>query len=120
MRGSFALQHRVLLLQTGGGIGLDISLGALPYERMVVDRASSFEFEPQTALRTCSAEDLLVMKLFAGRPIDMRDAEGIAVRQAAVLEWSYVEAQLQPLAEAKGDDRVLAEYARIRDLGASL
>ena len=76
----FALQSRVLLLKSPSGIGIDISLGALEFENCVVERATPFEFAPDLALRTCSAEDLMVMKLFASRAIDIRDAEGIAVR----------------------------------------
>ncbi len=40
----FALRSRVLLLSSPGGIGIDISLGALPFESLVVERATPFEF----------------------------------------------------------------------------
>jgi hypothetical protein len=36
----FALRHRVLLLRAAGGAGIDISLGALPFEESVVRRAN--------------------------------------------------------------------------------
>jgi hypothetical protein len=72
------------------------------------------------ALRTCSAEDLLVMKLFASRAIDIRDAEGIAVRNDKTLDWRYIEEQLTPLAEAKEDPEILGQLARIRGLNATL
>lgn len=116
----FALQSRVLLLKTAGGIGIDISLGGLCFEELVVQRASPFEFAPGLELRTCSAEDLMVMKLFASRAIDVRDAEGIAVRHNRVLDWRYIEHHLAPLAEAKEDPRILTELARVRSLSATL
>jgi hypothetical protein len=116
----FALQSRVLLLKSPGGIGIDISLGALPFERLVVERATSFEFAPGFVLRTCSAEDLMVLKLFAARAIDIRDAEGIAVRHEKTLDWRYVEEQLAPLAEAKEEPEILEQLARVRRLGAML
>ena len=47
--------------------------GALPFEHLVVERATLFEFAPGIELRTCSAEDLIVMKLFASRAIDIRE-----------------------------------------------
>jgi hypothetical protein len=71
-------------------------------------------------LRTCSAEDLMVMKLFASRAIDIRDAEGIAVRHEKTLDWKYIEEQLAPLAEAKEDAEILRQFARVRALGATL
>jgi len=116
----FALQSRVLLLKTADGIGIDVSLGGLRFEELVVQRATEFEFAPGLELRTCSAEDLMVMKLFASRAIDIRDAEGIAVRHDKALDWRYIEQHLSPLAEAKEDPRILNELARIRRLSATL
>jgi len=118
--GQFALRSRVLLLRSPSGIGIDISLGALPFEERVVERSSLFEFVPSLALRTCSAEDLMVLKLFASRAIDVQDAEGIAVRHYKTLDWRYVEEQLTPLAEAKEDPEILRQLARIRQLAARL
>jgi hypothetical protein len=116
----FALRSRVLLLYSPGGIGIDISLGALPFEELLIQRATPFEFAPALTLRTCSAEDLMVLKLFAARAIDLRDAEGIAVRHDTALDWRYIEEQLTPLAEAKEEPDILQELARIRQLGADL
>jgi hypothetical protein len=116
----FALESRVLLLKSPGGIGIDISLAALPYEDLVVQRATPFEFATGLDLRTCSAEDLMVMKLFASRAIDIRDAEGIAVRNEKTLDWRYIEAQLAPLAAAKEDPGILQQLARMRQLGGTL
>ncbi len=116
----FALRSRVLLLASPGGVGIDISLGALPFEHLVVERATPFEFAPGVALRTCSAEDLMVMKLFALRPIDVRDAEGLAVRHGKTLDWPYIQEQLTPLAEAKEEPEILRQLSRIRNLGATL
>ena len=60
------------------------------------------------------------MKLFASRAIDIRDAEGAAVRHYEVLDWRYIEQQLVPLAEAKEDPEILRQLARIRALGPTL
>src|SRR5215467_89409 len=87
----FALRSRALLLESPDGVGLDVSLGALPFEQLVIERATLFEFAPGLNLRICSAEDLMVMKLFASRAIDIRDAEGIAVRHKQTLDWRYIE-----------------------------
>ena len=37
-----------------------------------IERASLFSFGPGRDVRTCSAEDLIVFKLFASRPLDRR------------------------------------------------
>lgn len=116
----FALRSRVLLLTAPNGVGVDVSLGALPFEQLAIERASSYEFEPGCVLRTCSAEDLMVMKLFASRAIDIRDAEGIAVRHEKTLDWRYVKEQLRPLAELKEEPEIMQQFARLRKLGSTL
>lgn len=110
----FALRARVLLLATEDGIGIDATLTALPYEAEVIARSSLFEFAPGVFLRTCSAEDLLVLKVFAGRPIDWRDVEMVLRRYRADLDYDYVDARLAPLVEAKGEPELLDEFARLR------
>jgi hypothetical protein len=67
----FARRHRVLLLRSSDGVGIDISLGALSFEESMVQRATPFSFGPGLDIRTCSAEDLIVLKLFASRPLDI-------------------------------------------------
>lgn len=99
----FALTNRVLLLTTSNGFGVDISLGAFDFERAAVERSSLFEFPGGVKLRTVSAEDLVVMKAFAGRPQDWFDVEGILNRQAATIDMLRVEQDLEPLCELKGE-----------------
>jgi hypothetical protein len=112
----YAIRHRVLLLAATGGVGIDVLLGALPYEERLVDRATLFTVAPGIDLRTCSAEDLIVLKLFAGRALDIRDAEGVALRNGNGLDWSYIEEQLRPIAEVKEDPEILLQLARMRGL----
>ena len=109
----FALDNRVLLLQSQNGIGIDVALGWLPYEKLVVTRATSFEFLPQLSLLTCSAEDLIVLKAFADRPRDWDDVRGIIVRQG-FLDWNYIDTQLLPLAEAKESPHILDRLSQLR------
>ena len=80
----------------------------------MIARATSFEFSPGLKLRTCSAEDLIILKLFASRPLDLRDAEGIALRHGTELDWQDIEEQLLPLAAAKEDPEIIRTLARLR------
>jgi Nucleotidyl transferase AbiEii toxin, Type IV TA system len=104
---AFAQANRVVLLRTRSGVGLDIALGGLPFEEDAVARATPFLFPPGLALRTCSAEDLIVLKAFASRPKDWVDIDGILIRQAGQLDWNYVRRQLTPLAELKEAPEIL-------------
>ncbi|MDA1273493.1 MAG: nucleotidyl transferase AbiEii/AbiGii toxin family protein [Verrucomicrobia bacterium] len=110
----FALERRVLLLRSRIGVGLDVALGALPFEALAVQRSTLFDYPPKIALRTCSAEDLVVMKAFAGRGQDWVDVERIIVRQTGKLDWEHILKQLRPLAELKGTPEILDQLDKRR------
>lgn len=109
----FALRHRVLLLLDRDGIPLDVALGAMPFEERAVDRSSPFVVAKDISLRTCSAEDLVVFKAFAGRPQDWIDIEGIAIRQHRRLDADLIWQELLPLLELKEDQQT---ESRLRHL----
>lgn len=112
----FALANRVLLLESGTGVPLDIAMGALPFEENSVHRASKFRYATGCTLRTCSAEDLIVHKAFAGRPQDWLDIDTILVRQGDVLNYSQIMSELRPLAELKEEEGMIDELRnRIRN-----
>lgn len=106
----FARENRVLLIQTDS-VPIDVSLGALPFEQRATERATPFEIGPGEALRTCSAEDLIVLKAFAGRDRDWADIEGVALRQAGALDEALIWEELLPLLHVK-DDHESAERLR--------
>ena len=109
----FARRNRVLLLTAPNGVPVDIALAALPFEARAIERATEFEFAPGHSLRTCSAEDLLVFKLFAFRPQDLADVESVASRCGNSLDWVYVEEQLTPLAELKETPAIMMTFHRL-------
>ncbi len=89
-----ALEHRVLLIEAANEVGIDVALAAFPFEEDVIKRATPFEFEPGVVIPTVSANDLIVSKAFANRPIDWMDVEGIVVRQKRKLNWKFIETEL--------------------------
>lgn len=99
----FALRSRVLLLQTNEGVGVDVALGALPFEQRTVQRASTWVWAENRVLTTCSAEDLVVHKTFAGRDLDWGDVERILIRQHGKLNLDQIRSELKPLLELKGE-----------------
>ena len=110
----FARERRVVLLRSSKGVGLDVALAGLPFEELMVQRSSFFDYPSKTALRTCSAEDLVVLKAFAGRGQDWVDVEHIIVRQTGKLDWNYIHEQLRPLAELKDSPEILDQLERRR------
>lgn len=113
----FALQYRVVLLESVHGIGIDVSLAALPFEEDLIERATEFEFLAGHPLRTCSAEDLVVLKAFADRPQDWVDIRGVLVRQGAELDRAAIRSRLSPLVALKEEPEILR---RLEELFATL
>ena len=112
---AFSLLRRVILLRSSGGIGIDVALGALPFEEAAIARSNKIEIEPGAALRLCAAEDLIVMKAFASRPLDWNDVRGILVRQGTrKLDWPYIRQHLDPLCEFKEAPEIIAQLERVR------
>lgn len=109
----FARETRTLLLRAANGVPLDVALGALPFEERAAGRASDHRLGVGASVRVCGAEDLVVMKAFAGRDRDWADIEGIARRQGRRLDVELVMRELEPLLAAK---EAPADGARLRAL----
>ena len=99
----FALRHRVVLVKASNDVPVDVALGAMPFEERAAGRASDFAVGDGEVLRTCSAEDLVVFKVFAGRPQDWGDVEGVVIRQAGRLDREQIVEELEPLLALKED-----------------
>jgi hypothetical protein len=111
----FALQNRVLLLKSAEGIGIDVALGALPFEEEAARRSRLIEVEPDAVLRLCSPEDLIVMKAFADRLQDQLDVERILIRQGVEnLDWTYIALHLAPLCQLKGAPEIVRKLESLR------
>ena len=72
------------------------------------------EFLPGISLEVCQADDLVVLKAFAGRSKDWMDIENVLVRQGDRLDWDYILKELKPLVELKEAPEVLAHLERLR------
>ena len=74
----FARKNRVLLLKHSlTETDVDISLGILPFEQEMIERASTKSFAG-LSIRLPTPEDLIIMKAIAHRPKDLEDIRAIA------------------------------------------
>ena len=96
---TFAKTNRIVLVSAKNGIGIDISLGGLLFEDSMVSRATDTRILSHVDFRTARPEDIVVMKSIAGRPIDVKDIEGIIAAQGKLLDVKYIRHWLSELAE---------------------
>jgi len=104
----FALKNRVALL-AAHGVGIDVALAAFPFEIEALDRSTVWKLG-SAALRTCSAEHLVVYKLVAARPQDLIDMAGVVRRQGTRLDVGLVRRWGREFAELKEDPDLLRPF----------
>lgn len=109
----FALRSRVLLLWSSDGVGIDISLGALPFEERSIGRSRICLLAPGHSLRVCSPEDLIVHKAFASRDQDWADVDMVLLRQGRKLNVPQIFEELVPLAELKEDAGIVPRLEKM-------
>jgi len=109
---AFFLPRRIVLIKIGN-VGIDISLGALTFEELAVERATYHTFLPGIDLKTCSPEDLIVFKAFADRLKDWADVEEV-IKFQKELDWKYITLQLSPLVELKEEPAILDKLEAMR------
>lgn len=112
----FASQHRVLLLQSPSGESVDLALGALPFEHDVVRRATQEEIATDLAVPVATTEDLIIMKLIAGRPGDFEDARRL-YEVAEDLDRGRIRETVEAFANLLERDDIVEEVSRL--LGGS-
>ena len=77
MQNNFARRNRVVLLRhEASGIGVDVSLGMLPFEEEAVAHGAVQRIG-DVDLRLPTVEDLIILKAVANRPKDLLDIAGI-------------------------------------------
>ena len=103
----FAMNNRVLLLTTSNGVKADVSLGGISFEEQLIDRATLFEFCKNFVIRTCSAEDLVILKAFAARDKDWTDVRWILEKQKGNIDVAYIRYHLRSLVELKEEPEIM-------------
>jgi len=109
----FALKHRIVLLRASNGTGVDVSLALPGYEDQLIKRAVSFEIEPGKIIRLCSAEDLVIHKLVAGRVRDIEDVQSVIKRVRETLDVDYVRHWLTIFSNFLESNEPLLQFERL-------
>ncbi len=86
---------------------------ALPgYEELIIENGVQRDFGGWSA-RICSAEDLIIQKVVAGRGKDWLDVESLLIEQHGKLDEAYIQEWLSQFVEALEQPEILAEYLRL-------
>ncbi|HEY4689689.1 MAG TPA: nucleotidyltransferase [Anaerolineae bacterium] len=94
------------------GIIVDFLLALPGYEELIIERAVQRDLGGWTAW-ICSAEDLIIQKVVAGRPKDWLDVEDLLHIQRGQLDEAYLEEWLTQFAEVLEAPEILTAYKRL-------
>ncbi len=96
------------------GARVDLIFSNTAFELEAVNRAVFVELGSES-VPFASAEDLLLLKLFAGRPRDLEDAAGIVRRQGDRLNWAYVRNWAAAFAAVEGCEDLPEQVDRLKN-----
>jgi hypothetical protein len=96
------------------GVIVDFLLTLPGYEQLIVERAVQRDLGG-FQVWICSAENLIIQKVIAGRGKDWLDIEALLIEQHGKLDTAYIEDWLVQFAEALEKPELLSEYHHLRD-----
>lgn len=87
---SFVRETSVLPLEhRESGIRLDLIFSYTPFERNAIARANMFTID-EMPVAFAAVEDVIILKLFAGRPRDEEDVKSILIKNPSI-DSSYIQ-----------------------------
>jgi hypothetical protein len=112
--GAFARETFVLpAADPATGVRVDLIFSTTPYEAQAIDRAVLVNVGARD-VPFATAEDLLLHKLFAGRPRDLEDAAGVVRRKGPDLDWEYLTHWAREFAVIPGREDLPAQVDALR------
>jgi predicted nucleotidyltransferase len=100
---TFARRTQVLLLEHApSGVELDVSLAWLSFEHEALAAPVTIDFAGIKA-PAARPEDLVIYKLFAARPQDLKDAEALLLMHRSAIDLARVRVVLDHLGEMSDD-----------------
>lgn len=96
-------------------IRIDLIFSTTPFEAAAIDRAVHVEIAGER-VPFATAEDLIIHKLFAGRPRDLEDVDGIVRRKGRGLDWDYLMSWAEEFAAIPGREEMPGMIRRLQDI----
>jgi hypothetical protein len=107
---AMAQRARMILVRASNGVEVDMSLGLPGYEDELFRRAVEIEVDAGRYVRVCAAEDLIIHKAVAGRPLDIVDIESVVLRQAKRLDTVYIRRWLSEFNDVLANSDILERF----------
>jgi predicted nucleotidyltransferase len=93
-------------------VRVDFAFSFSPYEREAILRAL-IRKETGYPVRFVTAEDLIIHKLFAGRPRDIEDIRGVLARKQGKVDRDYLRHWIRQFAQIDGKGHLLTQLEEL-------
>lgn len=93
------------------GFRIDFIFSYTPYERQAIDRAVTKEID-NAKIKFASLEDLVIHKIFAGRPRDIEDVKNVLLKNP-VFDKNYIEKWLAEFDKIEVSNKFLEIFETI-------
>lgn len=104
--------NSLIVAVTVGDVIVDFLLALPGYEEMIIERSIQVPLGDWSAW-VCTAEDLIIQKVVAGREKDWLDIEALLIEQDNELDMDYVHEWLVQFAEVLETPQLLQKYLAI-------
>ncbi len=109
---SFVKETMVLPVQDEDtGIRVDFIFSFTPYEKEAIKRAKKVKILDQDVF-FASPEDLIIHKIFAGRPRDMEDVRNVLSKNPGI-DREYIKSQLKEFDQASPENQYQNNFKKI-------
>jgi predicted nucleotidyltransferase len=93
-------------------VRVDFAFSFSPYEQTAIGRAQIRQ-ETGYPVRFVTVEDLIIHKLFAGRPRDIEDIRGVLARQQGKVNREYLRHWIRQFAQLEGKGQLLVQLEEL-------
>jgi hypothetical protein len=91
---------------------VDFLLAVPGYEEQIIERAVRRDLNSFSAW-ICSAEDLIIQKIYSGRGKDWPDIEALLIAQDGKLDEAYINNWVAQFAEVLEKPEILVQYRQL-------
>jgi len=100
-------------IDLASSIRIDLIFSDLPYERQAINHAVTVDLSG-VLIPFATPEDLILHKLFSGRPRDIEDIRGVVLIRGESLDWDYIEHWADEFSAVPGWENLIDLLSDIR------
>jgi predicted nucleotidyltransferase len=93
-------------------VRVDFAFSFSPYEQQAIGHALKRQ-ETGYSVRFVTAEDLIIHKLFAGRPRDIEDIRGVLARKQGMVDRDYLRHWIRQFSQIEGKGHLLTQLEEL-------